>query len=35
MKGFLCEPQDLLEARDISQYGGWRAYLAAAEHAHE
>jgi allophanate hydrolase len=33
-KGFLCEPQDLLEARDISQYGGWRAYLASAEPAH-
>jgi allophanate hydrolase len=35
VKGFLCEPQDLLEARDISQYGGWRAYLASAELAHE
>jgi allophanate hydrolase len=32
-KGFLCEPQDLLEARDISQYGSWRAYLAGEEHA--
>jgi allophanate hydrolase len=34
VKGFLCEPQDLLEARDISQYGSWRAYLASAEPAH-
>jgi allophanate hydrolase len=33
VKGFLCEPQDLLQARDISRYGGWRAYLAAGEHA--
>jgi allophanate hydrolase len=33
-KGFLCEPQDLLEARDISHHGSWRAYLAAQEHAH-
>ena len=34
-KGFICEPQALLEARDISHYGGWRAYLAVAEHADE
>lgn len=33
VKGFLCEPQDLLEARDISRFGGWRAYLAAGEYA--
>jgi allophanate hydrolase len=35
VKGFLCEPQDLLESRDISHYGGWRAYLAAMAPAHE
>jgi allophanate hydrolase len=33
-KGFLCEPQDLLEARDISHCGSWRAYLASPEYAH-
>ena len=25
--GFLCEPFALEGARDISHYGGWRAYL--------
>ena len=29
VKGFICEPQALREARDITGYGGWRAYLAA------
>lgn len=26
-KGFICEPWALADARDISAYGGWRAYL--------
>lgn len=25
--GFLCENNALLEAEEITQYGGWRAYL--------
>jgi allophanate hydrolase len=29
VKGFICEPAGLAEAEDISQHGGWRAYLAA------
>ncbi|CAN1210049.1 hypothetical protein TUMEXPCC7403_07630 [Tumidithrix helvetica PCC 7403] len=28
VKGFICEPYGLTNARDISSYGGWRAYLA-------
>jgi allophanate hydrolase len=28
--GFLCEPDALLGARDISEHGSWPAYLAAA-----
>ena len=27
--GFLCEPQALAEAEDITAYGGWRGYLTA------
>jgi allophanate hydrolase len=27
--GFLCEPHALAHAREITSYGGWRAYLAA------
>jgi allophanate hydrolase len=27
--GFLCEAHALADARDISRFGGWRAYLAA------
>ncbi|GAB1537911.1 hypothetical protein NUACC21_05660 [Scytonema sp. NUACC21] len=27
VKGFLCEPYGILNAQDISQYGGWRNYL--------
>jgi allophanate hydrolase len=27
VQGFLCEPQSLLEARDISHFGGWRRYV--------
>ena len=29
VQGFLCEPQDLADAPDVSRFGGWRAYLAA------
>jgi len=28
VKGFICEPAGLVGAQDISQYGGWRAYMA-------
>ena len=28
-KGFLCEAEAIRGARDISSFGGWRAYLAA------
>ena len=30
VKGFLVEPQATVGARDISQFGGWRAFLADA-----
>lgn len=29
VQGFLCEAQATQGARDISQYGGWRAYMAS------
>lgn len=29
VKGFLCEPYAVRGAEDISEFGGWRAYLAA------
>ena len=29
VKGFVCEPAALDGAKDISHYGGWRAYLAS------
>ena len=29
VKGFLCESSAVRDARDITQYGGWRAYRAA------
>jgi allophanate hydrolase len=29
VKGFLCEPYAVAGARDISAFGGWRAYLLA------
>jgi len=29
VKGFICEPRGLLGARDITDFGGWRAYLAS------
>jgi allophanate hydrolase len=28
VKGFLCEPDAIEGAEDISRYGGWRTYLA-------
>lgn len=31
VQGFLCEPHALAEAQDISEHGGWRAYLAAQQ----
>jgi allophanate hydrolase len=30
VQGFLCESDALADATDISQYGGWRAYLQAS-----
>ena len=32
VKGFLCESSAVRDARDITQYGGWRAYRAARGH---
>ncbi len=29
VQGFVCEPQALVDAQDISHFGGWRAYMAA------
>ncbi|GAA6623402.1 hypothetical protein [Scytonema sp. NUACC26] len=29
VKGFLCEHYAIADAQDISQYGGWRNYLAS------
>ena len=31
VQGFLCEPQALVGAADISHFGGWRAYVASLE----
>ncbi|MEO7124394.1 MAG: allophanate hydrolase [Lacisediminihabitans sp.] len=28
VRGFLCEPDSLIGTRDITRYGGWRAWLA-------
>jgi allophanate hydrolase len=33
VKGFLCESVAVEGAEDISEYGGWRASLAARHHA--
>jgi allophanate hydrolase len=30
VKGFICEPWALPEARDISHFGGWRAFIGSA-----
>jgi allophanate hydrolase len=29
VRGFLCEAFAVVDARDITAYGGWRRYLAA------
>jgi allophanate hydrolase len=29
VKGFLCEQVAVDDARDISEFGGWRAYVAS------
>ena len=29
VKGFLCESSAIRDARDVTEYGGWRAYRAA------
>ena len=31
VKGFLCEPTGVGNAREITEYGGWRAYLAGTK----
>ena len=31
VQGFVCEPQALIGAQDISHFGGWRAYLASLQ----
>ncbi|GAA6157601.1 allophanate hydrolase [Pyruvatibacter sp. HU-CL02332] len=31
VKGFVCEPWALVDADDISKFGGWRAYLADSQ----
>ncbi|MFE4723653.1 allophanate hydrolase, partial [Streptomyces sp. NPDC056728] len=28
--GFLCEPEAIKSAQDITSYGGWRAYVASS-----
>ncbi|MEJ1936860.1 hypothetical protein WDZ92_42245, partial [Nostoc sp. NIES-2111] len=28
-KGFLCEPAAVRDAEDVSEFGGWRAYIAS------
>lgn len=33
VKGFVCEPEPLHDAPDISSHGSWRAYLAAQKEA--
>nr|WP_315237642.1 allophanate hydrolase [uncultured Albidiferax sp.] len=33
VQGFICEPQALQGATDISHFGGWRAYMASGSHA--
>ena len=29
VKGFICEPWALAGATDITEFGGWRAYMAS------
>ena len=31
VKGFICEPYALDGARDITSFGGWRAYIASTK----
>ena len=31
VQGFVCEPQALIGAQDISHFGGWRAYVASLQ----
>lgn len=31
VKGFICEPWALENARDITEFGGWRAFIAASK----
>lgn len=31
IQGFLCEPSGLRDARDISEFGGWRPYVASLQ----
>ncbi|WP_313738961.1 allophanate hydrolase [Pseudomonas sp.] len=33
VKGFICEPWALAGARDITDFGGWRAYIASLQSA--
>lgn len=33
VKGFICEPWALAEALDITDFGGWRAYIASLQNA--
>jgi allophanate hydrolase len=35
VKGFLCEAEAVRDARDISAFGGWRAFMAAGTQAAE
>ena len=33
VQGFICEPQALVGAQDITHFGGWRAYIASLQSA--
>ncbi|CCJ92703.1 Allophanate hydrolase [Cronobacter malonaticus 681] len=33
VKGFICEPQALVSATDITEWGGWKAWLARHQSA--
>ena len=32
VKGFICECDAVKNAKEISEYGGWKAYIAKAQH---
>ncbi|RWR00888.1 allophanate hydrolase [[Pantoea] beijingensis] len=34
VKGFICEPSALSDARDITTFGGWRHWLTSKENSH-